>query len=241
MAPKKWELLITCEHAGNRIPAGLKALFQGRDSLIQSHRGYDIGAIKMAAVFSAKLDAPLFFSKTSRLVCDLNRSLGNPTLFSSVTQPLSQEVKHRILEQHYFPHRRRVESHIETCFQKKACLLHLAVHSFTPVLAGKVRRTDIGLLYDPKRNLEALFCRAWQKQIRLNQHGLSIHLNAPYRGISDGFATYLRKKYPASRYIGIELEVNNRLLDPPLKTDPEITSLLLETFSNIFREDPWCG
>jgi predicted N-formylglutamate amidohydrolase len=39
---------------------------------------------------------------------------------------------------------------------------------------------------------------------------LTVHRNAPYRGVADGHTTALRRVCPAQRYIGIELEVNQR-------------------------------
>ena len=32
-----------------------------------------------------------------------------------------------------------------------------------------------------------------------------------YRGVSDGFTTYLRTRFAAARYAGIEIELNNRI------------------------------
>ncbi len=37
-----------------------------------------------------------------------------------------------------------------------------------------------------------------------------VRRNYPYRGNADGFTTYLRKKYPGSKYIGIEIEINQK-------------------------------
>ena len=36
-------------------------------------------------------------------------------------------------------------------------VLHVAVHSFTPVLHGERRNADVGLLYDPARPRERAF------------------------------------------------------------------------------------
>lgn len=236
MSPTVWEFLITCEHAGNRIPAWLKKDFLGKEDLIQSHYGYDLGALRIAAAFARKLSTSPFFSTTSRLVCDLNRSLGNPTLFSAITRPLPPDAKNRILQKHYYPHRQKVEDHIQALRAKNRSILHLAVHSFTPVLAGKVRKTDIGLLFDPARKYEALFCHTWRSMLCRTGSDLAIHLNSPYKGTSDGFPTYLRTQYPPSKYIGIELEINNRLLKSISHRPPALSSFLIGTFLTTFRE-----
>ncbi len=44
----RWEVLVSCEHAGNQIPAPYQALFANRQSLLTSHRGYDIGILPLA-------------------------------------------------------------------------------------------------------------------------------------------------------------------------------------------------
>jgi predicted N-formylglutamate amidohydrolase len=79
-------LLITCEHGGNRIPAAYRSLFIGRKALLATHRGYDAGALVMAEALSISLRAPLVSSTVSRLLVDLNLSVGNPQLFSEMTR-----------------------------------------------------------------------------------------------------------------------------------------------------------
>ena len=39
-------------------------------------------------------------------------------------------------------------------------MIHLSSHSFTPELDGKVRKADIGLIYDPARQREGGSVRA---------------------------------------------------------------------------------
>jgi predicted N-formylglutamate amidohydrolase len=90
-------------------------------------------------------------------------------------------------------------------------VIHLSIHSFTPELSGVVRDADIGLLYDPARRYEKKLCREWRKKIiTINPAIGRVRMNYPYRGTSDGFTTYLRKKMKGS-YLGIEVEINQRL------------------------------
>lgn len=37
-----------------------------------------------------------------------------------------------------------------------------------------------------------------------------VRRNYPYRGSGDGLTSYLRRRYPATRYIGVELELNQK-------------------------------
>jgi predicted N-formylglutamate amidohydrolase len=203
-------LLLTCEHGGNRIPPRYRALFRGQRRRLESHRGYDRGALACARAMAARLAAPLFAAETSRLLVDLNRSLHHPALFSAVTRPLPRVVREQILEHHYHPHRRRVERWIASRIKSGRVVTHVAVHSFTPRLNGERRTADIGLLYDPRRALEAGVCAAWKQALKVD--GRAARRNYPYRGVSDGLTRHLRGRFPPERYAGIELEINQRLL-----------------------------
>jgi hypothetical protein len=74
-----------------------------------------------------------------------------------------------------------------------------------------MRLADIGLLYDPGRAGEKRFCQYWRAALRARDPDLRIRFNYPYRGAADGHTTALRKRFSARHYLGIELEVNQRL------------------------------
>ena len=56
------ELLITCEHGGNRIPPRYRAAFASAARALASHQGYDPGALALAREFARRLAAPLVYS-----------------------------------------------------------------------------------------------------------------------------------------------------------------------------------
>ncbi|MDP3483148.1 MAG: N-formylglutamate amidohydrolase [Sulfuricella sp.] len=202
--------LITCEHGGNRIPSRYRHLFAGFEALPQTHRGYDAGALALARELAIALAAPLFVSTTSRLLVDLNRSIGHPRLYSEATQDAPATVRSEILESYYLPYRNKVEADIAEAVARGSRVIHVASHSFTPVLDGAVRNADIGLLYDPARPGEIELCRRLQAQLRALAPNLKVRRNYPYAGKSDGFTAYLRRRFPAEVYIGIELEINQK-------------------------------
>jgi predicted N-formylglutamate amidohydrolase len=210
--PKADHVLITCEHGGNRIPPRYRPLFAGFEALLGSHRGFDPGALALAREMAAALDAPLFFSTTSRLLIDLNRSTGHPKLYSEATRRAPPAVRREILDAHYMTNRDRVEAHIAAAVAGGSRVVHLSSHSFTPVLDGEVRNADVGLLYDPARAGEAELCRLWQARLEDAAPGLRVRRNYPYTGKSDGFTAYLRRRFPPAAYLGIELEINQRQL-----------------------------
>ncbi len=212
-------LVLSCEHAGNRIPAPWQPLFRGQRARLDSHRGYDIGALDCARALARQLGTPLLQADTSRLFVDLNRSPGHPALFSEITRALPETERQRILARHYTPHRERVEAAIADRLARGRRVIHVAVHSFTPRLDGVERRADIALLYDPSRGLEVAASRAWRRALRAGGEYI-VRSNYPYRGVSDGLTRHLRTRFRASRYAGIELELNQRLLIRGADTRP---------------------
>ena len=95
------------------------------------------------------------------------------------------------------------------------CVLHLGVHSFTPVLGGEQRTTALGILYDPKRSVEKNFAGQLKRALQSARPDLRVRMNDPYRGVSDGHQSGYRRQYAADRYLAIELEINQRQVTGP--------------------------
>jgi predicted N-formylglutamate amidohydrolase len=207
---KPVSLLITCEHGGNRIPPRYRHLFSGHEDLLQTHRGYDAGGLTMAKDLAGAFEATLFVATISRLLIDLNRSIGHPKLYSEATRHAPAGVRREILEAHYLPYRNQVEAHITAEIARGRRVIHISSHSFTPVFEGEVRNADIGLLYDPGRAAEARLCQGWQAALKAGAPENRVRRNYPYTGKSDGFTAYLRRQFAEDAYAGIELEVNQQ-------------------------------
>jgi len=201
-------VIVTCEHASRRVPSGYRALFRGQEAVLKTHRGSDLGALRLARELATALEAPLFAGSASRLLIDLNRSLHHVRLYSVITRVCRENDRRRLVANYYLPYRNAVETWIARRTRRGRTVLHLSVHSFTPVLDGQVRHADIGLLYDPRRALERTLCRAWRRALCSAAPELTLRLNYPYRGTADGFTTYLRHRFPSTGYLGIEIEVN---------------------------------
>lgn len=203
-------LIVTCEHGGAQTPGGWRKLFARGREVLSTHRGYDIGALELARRLAKRLRAPLFYSQVTRLLVDLNRSPGHPRLFSEYSRGLEDEAREKLLATHYRPYRERVERELANRIRDGQRVLHLSVHSFTPVLNGEVRRADIGFLYDPRRDGERPFCDAWRASLKEHRGDLAVRRNYPYLGTADGLVTWLRKRFTARDYAGVELEVNQK-------------------------------
>ena len=203
-------LLITCEHGGNRIPLAYRDLFLQHQALLGTHRGFDDGALVMAQTLSSTFEAPLVSATISRLLVDLNRSLGHPKLHFETVRSIPSELRQHIISTCYLPYREKVEHLLRQAIDENGRVIHISSHSFTPILDGQERRADIGLLYDPKREDEAAFCARWKACLNDLSPSLIIRRNYPYAGYNDGLTTSLRKRFPASSYLGIEIELNQK-------------------------------
>jgi len=204
--------LVTCEHGGNRIPAEFRSLFRGHAPLLQTHRGYDPGALVMAKELARTLHAPLVTSTVSRLLIDLNRSIGHPQLFSAATRGVPSTLRNTIVAQHYLPYRAQVERVVRRSVSRGRRVVHVSSHSFTPELYGRVRRADVGLLYDPGRRGEVQLCARWKASLEKMAPELRVRRNYPYAGKGDGLTSYLRKRFSPRAYVGVELEVNQKIV-----------------------------
>jgi predicted N-formylglutamate amidohydrolase len=205
-------LVLSSEHGGNTIPARYRPLFRGATRVLDSHRGWDPGSLQLARVISRVTHAPLVATTTSRLLVECNRSLDHPRLFSEFTKHLDEHERARILTQYYHPHRHAVERTIRDTLRKSQRVVHVGVHTFTPVFNGRRRSTDIGVLYHPRRAFETHVADGLIDALKTRLPRLRVRRNLPYRGWSDGLTTSLRGVLAARRYAGVELEVNQALV-----------------------------
>lgn len=208
--------VITCEHGGNRIPPAYRRYFAPFKSMLQTHRGWDPGALDMARDLARDFHASGVSSTTSRLLVDLNRSMGHPRQFFEATPVDPPSVRAEIVARHYEPYWSEVEALVRDAISQKRRVIHISSHSFTPVLDGEVRTADVGLLYDPARAGEVALCERWKSALRSMDPALRVRRNYPYLGKHDGLTAHLRKRHPPRSYIGIELEINHDTVFGPL-------------------------
>lgn len=223
-------ILVTCEHGGYSVPPLYRHLFSDAGDVLQTHRGWDLGALKLAQRFAKELNAPIFSATVTRLLVELNRSLHHPRLFSEFTKPLDRDVKSELLTKFWHPYRQSVEQAIADKIGDGFSVLHLSVHSFTPIWDGTARATDVGLLYDPASTIEREFCSRWRTALKSLDSELTIHRNSPYRGTDDGFVTALRRQFQGHLYAGIELEVNQKFCSASQRCCSDLTASLIRSF-----------
>ncbi|MCB1320094.1 MAG: N-formylglutamate amidohydrolase [Leptospiraceae bacterium] len=232
--------LLTCEHGSNAIPARYKPLFRNQAAVLNSHRGYDIGAREIWRAFQKKpagkysgdlsiLQPDLScMGSTSRLLVDLNRSAHNPALFSEYTRHADRTTKDEILKKYYYTYRNPITEWVQARIAAGHTVLHIAIHSFTPIWQGRRRSTDIGLLYDPARSLEKQWALQWQQALQIALPALCVRRNDPYRGVADGLPTFLRRA-AGRAYVGLEVEINQRFYLSDRKTFNQLLKILPAT------------
>lgn len=229
------KFIFTCEHSGNLIPDQFSELFKTNSSLLNSHSGYDIGILDVFKIFTSHFNSPTFYTEISRLLIEFNRSLHHKDLFSHITKQLDENAKQSLINNYYLPYRENIFSTINKLIKKNHKVIHIAFHSFTPILNDKIRNADIGFLYDSKSINEKLFCKKWKRNVLIVSSSVKIRFNYPYRGIADGLTSYLRKIFGYNNYIGIELEINQKLIT--YQEDIEhISNLLSYSFNQTINQ-----
>jgi predicted N-formylglutamate amidohydrolase len=164
-----------------------------------------------------RLRAPYFEGRFTRLLVDLNRTNDHLRVVPAdaggvviaMNAKLDGEARRARLRGFWTEHTQAVRVAVARRVASHRACLHLAVHSFTPVLDGNVRACDIGLLFDSARARErrvAAFLRSAVEEARL-----SCRFNYPYRGASNGLVTSLRRELGGA-YLGFEIEINQALL-----------------------------
>ena len=129
-------LFVTCEHAGNVVPQEYAHLFVGHEHLLPTHRGWDPGALLLAREMAERFGAPLYYDETTRLLADLNRSVGTPDLHSEATRHLAQggaaAPARDLLLPAPAPSRRGARRGRGRATAAGDRVVHVASHSFTP-------------------------------------------------------------------------------------------------------------
>lgn len=211
----EFRLLLTCEHGGNRVPDAYRDVFAGQDELLRSHRGWDPGALSLARHLARVSGAPLRHTTVTRLLVDPNRSPGNETLFSELTWSLPEAERRRIMTRYHRPYWTRVRRLTEAWLAEGAVVLHLGVHTFTPVLDGVPRTVELGVLYDPGRSREVAVADVLMRELERRLPDLRVGRNVPYHGTADGLTTSLRRRLAHPDYLGLEIEVSQGIATGP--------------------------
>jgi len=172
------DLVLVCEHAGRAIPKSLGSLGISTE-VLNSHRGWDIGAAEVAKKISDQLEAPLVIQCYSRLVIDCNRPP-----FTAQSIPCSSDrvdIPGNIKACHSEKVRRVREifdpmNHALTKLFQTPRRATFSIHSFTPELGGRARPWHAGFLTRKSMNTAQSLIRS----ISRRQPDLVLAINEPY-------------------------------------------------------------
>ena len=161
LRPKgKSQFVILCDHASNRIPAGLDNLRLPSAELAR-HIAWDIGAGGVAEALSEIFDAPAVLSPVSRLVIDCNRHLDAADLIPKRSdgtvipgnRNLSGQARVQRIERWFIPYHAAIKAILDERTSRGTASIVLSIHSMTDNLAGSRRPWQIAFSSHEDRSL----------------------------------------------------------------------------------------
>jgi predicted N-formylglutamate amidohydrolase len=146
-------ILLICEHAGRAVPEAWADLGLPR-SLLDTHFGWDAGAGALTEALAERLKAPAVLANYSRLFLDINRFetdwdvmrpdlAGIPVPANIDPDPVDRALRERVARQPFDQATLEQISRFRVS-QRPAVV---SIHSFTPLVSGKARPTEIGVLW----------------------------------------------------------------------------------------------
>jgi predicted N-formylglutamate amidohydrolase len=146
-------ILLICEHAGREVPGAWADLGLPKP-LLDTHFGWDAGAGALTEELAQRLKAPALLATYSRLFLDINRFetdwdvvrpdlAGIPVPANIEPDPVDRALRERIVRKPF--DRATIEQLAR--FEPAGRPAVISIHSFTPVVQGKSRPTEIGVLW----------------------------------------------------------------------------------------------
>jgi len=201
-------LLITCEHAGNTIPADLNQL--GLDAATRdTHIAIDIGAVALAANVRDRLHACLIAAEFSRLVVDLNRYPDDPSVILPVSDnvavpgndDLDEQQRRSRIDRFHTPYHDAVTKTLNEMQARHDAVFIVFMHSFTPTMDGVQRPWDIGLLFHDEGVAAHLAASVLSETT-----DMCVGYNEPYTAFEPkSYALYQHAVARGLRYLTIEV------------------------------------
>ena len=219
-------VLVTCEHASERLPAPWA--WSERDRrLVGTHWAFDLGAADLAREYAGIVGGVAVLSRFTRLLADPNRPESSPTLFREYAEgepvelnasidPAEREIR---LDGYYRPFHEAVDREVAA----SAAPILLAMHTFTPLYEGTPRTLEVGVLFDEEEEL------ANRLIIHLAEAGFRVAPNEPYSG-REGLIHVVERHARTHGRRAIEIEVRQ-----DLAVDPSFRARFLPRLADIIR------
>jgi predicted N-formylglutamate amidohydrolase len=225
-------LVVTCEHASNRLPEPIEANASDAPWL-DTHWGWDPGAAAVVRDLVKRKSSVAILSRFSRLICDPNRSPSEPDWIRSDVEGyqlsfnsnVSDAEKARRKVTYYDPFHEEIDRCLSERLSRGGDVLLFSVHSFTPNYMGSIREMEMGVLFDRFDPVAERFAG------HLRDHGFVTALNAPYSG-KDGKIFSAQHHGHRHGVIYLELEIRQDIIDTPEKV-LDVSSRLCDALSDL--------
>ena len=203
--------VVTCDHASNTVPNDINGgdLGISNDDMAR-HIAYDIGAAGVSLQLAERLNSPAILSNFSRLIVDPNRGEDDPTvlmkLYDGTIIPANRYADAVEKERRLAAYHRPYHDGVASLLAARTDPMIVAMHSFTPQLAGRPPRPwHIALLYaDDTRLALPLLDRLRAEP------DLCVGANEPYGGHLEGDS--IERHAIRNGHANVLIEIRNDLI-----------------------------
>jgi predicted N-formylglutamate amidohydrolase len=211
-------LVLTCEHAANRVPPPITVSDADR-RILQTHWGWDIGAAEVVRELVHIKDCLAVLARFSRLVVDPNRPPDHHDLIRAdcgedgcvaFNEEVSDAERARRLAAFYEPYHDAVDRYLGERVARGGEVYLCSVHSFTPILGVDERWMELGVLFDEHEDIAEALAED------LRGEGFKVALNEPYSGRT-GLIFAAARHGSTHGVVHVEIEIRQDLIDTPEK------------------------
>jgi predicted N-formylglutamate amidohydrolase len=173
-------LVLTCEHASNRLPAPWRWP-EADHRLVGDHWAYDPGASELTSELAMRLDAPAVLANFTRLLVDPNRATDDQDLFRTVADGKPVRLNDAIsaierdarIQGYWQPYHDAVDALVRAVRPR----LLVSIHSYTTNYEGQPRAVEIGVLHRGQLPLATAF-----RDHLAESTGRDVRINEPWSG-----------------------------------------------------------
>jgi predicted N-formylglutamate amidohydrolase len=209
--------VITCDHAGRRLPRSLGDLGVGPIDLAR-HIAWDVGAGEVARRLGQALDAVVLSQRYSRLVIDCNRAPGSAESIVTISErtpiPGNRDVDDAAADRRareiFHPYHDQIRAELDRRARAARPAWLVAIHSFTPIFMDASRPWHAGVLHLRDTRL----ARPMLQRLR-DETNLVVGDNEPYR--ADERTDFSIVEHAERRGLPyVELEIRQDLIADPV-------------------------
>ncbi|WP_419195289.1 N-formylglutamate amidohydrolase [Novipirellula herctigrandis] len=208
-------VLISCETGGTRVPSWLI------DSITPPQESEPKPFVDQPARYAATriagfLGCAIHLNPYASELIDVTRSVRHRNVFPSTARKFNETQRQGLIAEVHQPYRQELKRGLHQAINLSGYVIHVSMRSFALRKDGKLRRTDVGLLYDPSRTDEVDFSLDWIDEMYEEVPMVRVRRNYPRRGTTESIVTAMRSEFSAEQYIGIEVLLNRAWVGRPL-------------------------